>query len=214
MALGGKRMNELMNKEYQMVTTKELAEVFGVDLSTITRAVNKLGAVLHPVCRNSQGGFLFNEQQATLIKQEIQNHHNLQNRQIDNVSTEAEENALIIQAFGILQRRNKELEQKLQIETERANHFEHTNKLLMHSMRLYTVTEIAKELGYTSAEKLNKILEEKGIQYKVNGTWVPSAKFAGCGYFEIKQEVHDNGFVYYDRKVTQEGREFILKLLA
>lgn len=30
----------------------------------------------------------------------------------------------------------------------------------------------------------------------------------------IKQQVHDNGYVYYDRKVTQEGREFILKLLA
>lgn len=207
-------MNELENKENQLVTTKELAEVFGVDISTITRAVNKLDAVLHPVCRNSQGGYLFNEQQATLIKQEIQSHHNLQNRQIDNVSTEAEENALIVQAFGILQRRASDLEKKLQLETERANHFETTNRLLMHSMKLYTVTEIAKELGYPSAIELNKILEERGIQYKVNGTWVPTAKFSNLGYFEIKQEVHDNGFVYYDRKVTQEGRNFILQLLA
>lgn len=195
------------------MTTQQLADVLGVDSSTITRAVNKLDAVLQPVIRNSQGGYLFNEEQATLIKKEIQGHHNLATRQIDSVSTEAEENALIIQAMGILKRRTTELEEKLRLETARADTYEAKNKLLMHSLKLYTVTEIAKELGYSSAEKLNKILEERGIQFKVNGTWVPSAKYSGCGYFEIKQEVHDNGFVYYDRKVTQEGREFIINLL-
>lgn len=196
------------------MTTQQLADVLGVDSSTITRAVNKLDAVLQPVMRNSQGGYLFNEEQATLIKKEIQGHHNLATRQIDSVSTEAEENALIIQAMGILKRRTTELEEKLRLETARADTYEAKNKLLMHSLKLYTVTEIAKELGYSSAEKLNKILEERGIQFKVNGTWVPSAKYSGCGYFEIKQEVHDNGFVYYDRKVTQEGREFIINLLS
>lgn len=198
----------------ELITTKQLASILDVDTTTITRAVEKLDAVLHPVQRSNQGGYLFNEEQATLIKKEIQGHHNLATRQIDSVSTEAEENALIVQAMGILKRRTTELEEKLRLESARADSFEAKNKLLMHSLKLYTVTEIAKELGYSSAEKLNKILEERGIQFKVNGTWVPSAKYSGCGYFEIKQEVHDNGFVYYDRKVTQEGREFILKLLA
>lgn len=121
---------------------------------------------------------------------------------------------MIAQALSILTRRSDELRRQLEVQTERAEHFERENKLLMHTTRLYTVTEIAKELGYPSAIELNKVLEEKGIQYKVNGTWVPTAKFSSCGYFEIKQEVHDNGFVYYDRKVTQDGRSFILKLLA
>ena len=210
-------MNELitgMESTGRSCTVRELAYVLDVGESTVKRAVEKLRSVLGEVLMNNQGGYLFSEEQATLIKKEIQGHHNLASRQIDAVSTELEENEMIAQAWSIIQRRQVELEEKLRIEKERADRFESTNKLLMHSMKLYTVTEIAKELGYPSAIELNKILEEKGIQYKVNGTWVPSAKFSGCGYFEIKQEVHDNGFVYYDRKVTQEGREFILKLLA
>lgn len=210
-------MNELisgMESTGRTMNVKDLAYVLDVGESTVKRAVEKLRSVLGEVMINNQGGYLFTEEQATLIKREIQGHHNLASRQIDNVSTMAEENNLINQAIAILNRRAMEFEEKARIEKARADRFEATNKLLMHSMRLYTVTEIAKELGYSSAEKLNKILEEKGIQYKVNGTWVPSAKFSGLGYFEIKQEVHDNGFVYYDRKVTQEGREFILKLLA
>lgn len=208
-------MNELvLGSAGRSCTVRELAYVLDVGESTVKRAVEKLRSVLGEVLMNNQGGYLFSEEQATLIKKEIQGHHNLASRQIDAVSTELEENEMIAQAWSIIQRRQVELEEKLRIEKERADRFESTNKLLMHSMKLYTVTEIAKELGYPSAIELNKILEEKGIQYKVNGTWVPSAKFSGCGYFEIKQEVHDNGFVYYDRKVTQEGREFILKLLA
>lgn len=207
-------MNELVLE--RTMTVKEIAEILNVDVKTVTNAADRLG-VLGSTYQNPLGGRparCFTENEATIIKQEIQKHHNLASRQIDNVSTQAEENALINQAIAILNRRAMEFEEKARIEKERADRFEATNKLLMHSMKLYTVTEIAKELGYPSAIELNKILEEKGIQYKVNGTWVPSAKFSGCGYFEIKQEVHDNGFVYYDRKVTQEGREFILKLLA
>ena len=214
-------MNELvtgMENTGRSCTLKELSEILGVSDRTVRDTASKLGMESTFRTLATAGGYqqvrVFDEEQATEIKLEIQKHHNLASRQIDNVSTAAEENALINQAIAILNRRAMEFEEKARIEKERADRFEATNKLLMHSMRLYTVTEIAKELGYTSAEKLNKILEEKGIQYKVNGTWVPSAKFSGCGYFEIKQEVHDNGFVYYDRKVTQEGREFILKLLA
>lgn len=199
------------------MTVKQIADVLGVSERTIRDTANKLGmeSTFQPF--ETDGGWqnfrVFTEAEATAIKQEIQSHHNLQNRKIDAVSTELEENQAIAQALLILQRRNETLRSQYEAEKIRADKAEHTNNLLMHSLKLYTVTEIAKELGFPSAIELNRLLESKGIQYKVNGTWVPTAKYSNRGYFEIKQEVHENGFVYYDRKITQEGREFILELI-
>lgn len=83
---------------------------------------------------------------------------------------------------------------------------------LIHSEKLYTSTEIAKELGFKSAIALNKKLEEKKIQYKVNGTWVLSSQYSECGYTSIKQSEFENGNVIYSRKWTGLGREFILNI--
>jgi prophage antirepressor-like protein len=102
------------------------------------------------------------------------------------------------------------------LKEERAKRIEleKTNTILMHVNKTYTATEIAKEIGLKSAFKLNSILEEKGIQFKQNETWVLYSKYADKGYTDIKQQVLDNGKVIYDRKWTQLGREFILKLLG
>lgn len=89
---------------------------------------------------------------------------------------------------------------------------EQTNAVLMHVKKTYTASEIAKELGMRSAIELNKWLEEKGIQFKVNNTWLPKAEYADRGFFDIKQDVLDNGHVIYHRRITQLGREFILGL--
>ena len=90
-------MNEIA--ERKLMTGKELAEVLGVSKDTINATVERLDVdgVLRRVdiARNTQGGYLFSEYQATVIKQEIQKHHNLANRQIDNVSTSAEEDQMI-----------------------------------------------------------------------------------------------------------------------
>jgi len=87
-----------------------------------------------------------------------------------------------------------------------------TNNMLMHTNKLYTATEIAKELGFSSATILNKKLEELKIQYKTNDCWVLSFKYSNLGYTSIKQYILENGKVVYDRKFTQKGREFLLKL--
>lgn len=97
----------------KLMTTLELSNVLHVSLTTVKTTVKKLGRVLGSVKKNNQGGYLFTEKQSTLIKQEIQKHHNLANRQIDNVSTELEENQTIANAMAILQRRSIELQQEL-----------------------------------------------------------------------------------------------------
>lgn len=83
---------------------------------------------------------------------------------------------------------------------------------LVHQNKLYTTSEIAKELGLSSATKLNNLLSEKKIQYKQNKTWLLYSKYSELGLVSIKQEVLDNGKIIYDRKWTGEGRDFILNL--
>lgn len=108
--------------------------------------------------------------------------------------------------FGI------ELLTKLKEERAARVEAERKNAILMHVNKTYTMTEIAKEIGMKSAIQLNKLLAEKKIQYQVNGTWVMYSRYSDLGYEEIKQEVLDSGKVIYHRKITQMGREFILKL--
>lgn len=90
---------------------------------------------------------------------------------------------------------------------------ERKNAILMHVNKTYTMTEIAKELNMKSATILNRILSDKKIQYQSNGTWVMYSKYSDLGYENIKQEVLDNGKVVYHRRITQLGRDFILRIL-
>ena len=81
--------NGVPNIHEHTMTTKELANALGVDVDTVNNTVKRLG--FSEILRKSNGGRptkVFTEEQATVIKQEIQKHHNLANRQIDNVSTE------------------------------------------------------------------------------------------------------------------------------
>ena len=78
--------------------------------------------------------------------------------------------------FGI------ELLTKLKEERAARIEAEKTNAILMHVNKTYTMTEIAKEIGLKSANELNKILAEKKIQYKSNGTWVMYSDYSDLGY--------------------------------
>ena len=83
---------------------------------------------------------------------------------------------------------------------------------LLHQNKLYTTSEIAKELGLSSATKLNNLLSDKKIQYKQNKTWLLYSMYSELGLVSIKQEILDSGNIIYDRKWTGKGRDFILNL--
>lgn len=108
--------------------------------------------------------------------------------------------------FGI------ELLTKLKEERAARIEAESTVAILTHTNKTYTVTEVAKELGMKSANELNNKLHEKGIQYKINNTWVPYTDYASLAWFEIKQETLDNGKIIYHRKITGIGRKAIIEL--
>lgn len=109
--------------------------------------------------------------------------------------------------FGI------ELLTKLKEERSARIEAEKQAAVLTHVNKTYTCTEVAKELGLKSAIELNNRLKELGVQYKVNQTWVPYTKYANLGWFDIKQEVADNGHIIYHRKITGIGRQGIINLI-
>ena len=100
-------------------------------------------------------------------------------------------------------------EEKQRLYLEKAQIEEEKNRLI-HQDKLYTTTEIAKELGFKSAKAFNEFLKEKKIQYKVNDTWVLAARFSESGYTEIKQTELDNGKIIYNRKWTGTGRDWLV----
>lgn len=197
-------MNELVSKSENAMTAKEIANVLGVTKMTVRNVISKLGIKVH-LYRNVSNNKTecFDEKQVTLIKQEIQKHHNLKSRQIDVVSTEVEENETILKAIRILRNRNEELKKRAEVA-------ENKNALLMHTPKSYTVSEIAKELGYKSAIEFNRILNRDKILFKRNNTWIPYADYSEQGYFEIKQTILEDETVVYNLRVTQKGREFLL----
>lgn len=96
---------------------------------------------------------------------------------------------------------------------ERAKHAENRVAILTHTNKTYTTTEIAKELNMNSAIELNKLLSEKRIQFKQNGTWVLYSKYSNMALVDIKQEVLDSGKIIYHTRWTGIGRDFIINLL-
>jgi len=102
------------------------------------------------------------------------------------------------------------IQERLELTSGKLAQAEETINTLTHSGKLYTATEIAKELGMKSANQLNEYLVENQIQYKSNNTWVLRSWYADKGYTSIKQMILENGKVIYDRKWTERGREFLL----
>lgn len=118
----------------------------------------------------------------------------------------------VLQELKAERAKSKKLEKNNKELTLSNNHLTQRNNLLTHSKKTYTASEIAKELGFKSAIEFNKDLERKDIQYKRNGTWLPTSYYADKGYYDIKQEVLENGMVVYNSHFTQKGREFILNI--
>ena len=203
----------------KLVTTKELAELLGVDVSTVKKTVKRLeegGDVLHHLTTDKYNNtvFIFTEEQATLIKQEIQKHHNLSNRQIDTVSTEAEVLANFTKAAydmkllyesKIAQLKNENMAMKPKVEF-----FDKvTGSADTHDMK-----EVAKLLNFKNIGRntLFEILRDEGILDKNNQ---PYQKYVDAGYFRIietKWEDRD-GDTHINLKtvVFQKGVDFIRK---
>lgn len=88
---------------------------------------------------------------------------------------------------------------------------------VMNSKSLINTTIIAKDLGM-SATKLNKILHQLGVIYKIGGTWVLYSQYDNKGYTgSVTKTVSDRHGVVHTivhNLWTQKGRKFIYDFLA
>ena len=203
-------MNEVSIESY--VSVKALAEILDVSEATIKRAVEKVRSLLGGVETNSQGGYLLNEEQATIVKNEIAKHHNLQSRQIDSVSTELEENQIIASAMAILQARNEELKRQNEKLLPAAN-FAYQ---LCSSKDTIEIGECAKVLNKNiGRNRLFEFLRNSNVLQSNN---LPYQKYIDAGYFRVIESkyVTPNGETKISLKtvVFQKGVAYINKLLS
>ena len=106
----------------------------------------------------------------------------------------------------------KEAVKALLEEIEARELVEERNRAIEQSENTYTATQIAKDLGFSSAKKLNEFLHDKGIIYKQGRTWLPYAKYQG--YMSIKEVIDkDTNKSYVTSRFTLQGKEAIIKLL-
>lgn len=203
-------MNEVSIESY--VSVKALAEILDVSEATIKRAVEKVRSLLGGVETNSQGGYLLNEEQATIVKNEIAKHHNLQSRQIDNVSTELEENQIIASAMAILQARNEELKKQNEKLLPAAN-FAYQ---LCSSKDTIEIGECAKVLNKNIGR--NRLFEFLRTNNVLQSNNIPYQKYIDAGYFRVIETkyVTPNGETKISLKtvVFQKGVAYINKLLS
>lgn len=194
---------ELLVPEKKAMTTKELAQTLGVDVDTINNTVKRLS--FSEVLRKSTGGRptkVYNEEQATLIKQEIQKHHNLANRQIDAVSTEYEENQTIANALMILQRRNEELKERMQIAESALDRISNAKGCFSNSQAAKAL-----QLPYGRNTFIAK-LKEKRIYM---GSGEPYQDQVNAGHFVVKNKVCSDGTNRPVSLVTGKGLVYLSK---
>lgn len=90
-------------------------------------------------------------------------------------------------------------------------------KSQMRNPGLITITEIAKDYGW-SAVKMNRELAKRKVQYRQGQHWVLYSQYADKGYasyeaFAYKDDNKRSG-VHNNLKWTQRGRKFVYDLLA
>ena len=173
-------MNELslFEPEEKTMTTRELSETLNVSVDAVTRAANKVldpSAVQRRVINGGESK-VFNEKQASLIKQEIQKHHNIATRQIDTVTTEYEENQTIANAMMILQRRNEEYKQRAEVA-------ENALARIADGKGCYSLAQTAKALKLPYGRNtLNDKLKQMGL-FLASGE--PYQEQINAGHFKV-----------------------------
>ena len=110
------------------------------------------------------------------------------------------------------QTRNIFLEKEVKILQPKAKYHDE----VLNSPNVVAITQIAKDYGM-SAVKMNKLLNDLGIQYKLRNQWLLVQKYSDKGYvksktqeyFDTRGNIHTAMTTYW----TQRGRLFIYETL-
>ena len=202
--------------QQKTMTTKELATVLNVDVSTIQKTVQRLNATSDVLPKYKQGQTpRFTEEQATLIKQEIQKHHNLATRQIDSVSTQVEENQIVMKAMAILQNRNNELMAQLNNMQPKADYYDK----FIDSTNLIEIGHLGKSTGI-GEQKIFKRLVVEGfikVRYSTDGVKYYDPCYGYEKYFKSISVPFLRGEKQLNREklmLTSDGYAYFMKKIG
>ena len=104
-----------------------------------------------------------------------------------------------------------EVKEKEEVIKEQAPKVDYYEKVL-RSDSTFTTTQIAKGFEM-SAVGLNKLLENKGIQFYQSGMWILYSKYQDKGYTKVRTYDLGNGKTRKATVWTEVGVEFISKIL-
>lgn len=120
----------------------------------------------------------------------------------------------LVAANNIIAEREKRImamTQKIAEMQPKANYYD----IVMSAPQTVLVRQIAEDYGM-SAQKLNSLLNQFGIQYKQNNQWLLYAPYKGKGYTRSQTYAKDDGFRHFaseHTRWTQKGRVFIYNVL-
>lgn len=202
-------VEELANKwevAQRTMTTKELADVLGVDVKTIQRAVDSLDINVARVGSNHT--MVFTEEQATAIKIAIENHSKVNAL---TPKTTLEKQLIIQQAIQLQQEMIAELQDKV-AKLEPAAEFAYQ---ICSSKDAIDIGNCAKVLNRNiGRNRLFEFLRNKNILQQDN---IPYQKYIDSGYFRVIETKFTipSGETKISLKtlVLQKGVAYINKLL-
>ena len=202
-------VEELANKwevAQRTITTRELADVLGVDVKTIQRAVDSLDINVARVGSNHT--MVFTEEQATAIKIAIENHSKVNAL---TPKTTLEKQLIIQQAMQLQQEMIAELQNKV-AKLEPAAEFAYQ---ICSSKDAIDIGNCAKVLNRNiGRNRLFEFLRNKNILQQDN---IPYQKYIDAGYFRVIETkyVIPSGETKISLKtlVLQKGVAYINKLL-
>ncbi|MBO7234086.1 MAG: phage antirepressor KilAC domain-containing protein [Paludibacteraceae bacterium] len=88
---------------------------------------------------------------------------------------------------------------------------------VLQSTDTYTLTQVAKDLGFSSVYKLTSWLQNLKVIYKQSGVWMPTSKYAGRGIFATRTAkfFRSNGEIGTSMStvVTEKGRAWLHTVL-
>lgn len=136
----------------------------------------------------------------------------LSNEKIEEILTDPETIISLAQQVKDERAKNALLTQQVAESRPKADYYDK----IMQSTSLVTITQIAKDYGW-SAKQMNDKLHELGVQYKIGGQWVLYSKYQDKGYtFSHTVDItkkDGSTDVKMNTKWTQKGRLFIYNLL-
>ena len=202
-------VEELANKwevAQRTITTRELADVLGVDVKTIQRAVDSLDINVARVGSNHT--MVFTEEQATAIKIAIENHSKVNAL---TPKTTLEKQLIIQQAMQLQQEMIAELQNKV-AKLEPAAEFAYQ---ICSSKDAIDIGNCAKVLNRNiGRNRLFEFLRNKNILQQDN---IPYQKYIDSGYFRVIETKFTipSGETKISLKtlVLQKGVAYINKLL-